>query len=323
MAFPTSPPANTDPTATNKLASPSHSQLHQSHNAEIVAIEAKVGTGASTPVANRLLYGNGTGTSAWTQLTSAQLAASLTDETGTGVTVFGTSPSITTPQITTSINDSNGNEIIKTPATASATNEITITNAASGSSPIISATGSSDTNVDLTLTPKGTGTVKTSPVNSLDWTALPLGAVVQIVSVTSGAVATSTTTIPEDDTIPQITEGTEFMTLAITPKATTNRLNIRIEAFVSTSNINDVIGALFQDATTNALAAKDITLSTATGPGTIVITHNMTAGTTSSITFRLRLGLGAAGTLTFNGISGTRKFGGVTLSSITIIEYKA
>ena len=52
------------------------------------------------------------------------------------------------------IGDENANEQIKFSTTASATNEITIANAAAGSSPVISATGG-DTNVGLTLTPKG------------------------------------------------------------------------------------------------------------------------------------------------------------------------
>jgi hypothetical protein len=52
------------------------------------------------------------------------------------------------------IGDENSNEQIKFSTTASATNEITIANAAAGNSPVISATGG-DTNVGLTLTPKG------------------------------------------------------------------------------------------------------------------------------------------------------------------------
>ncbi len=63
---------------------------------------------------------------------------------------------LTTPKITTSINDANGNEVIVTPATASAVNEITVTNAATAGAPSISATGS-DTNINLAITPKGTG----------------------------------------------------------------------------------------------------------------------------------------------------------------------
>lgn len=57
------------------------------------------------------------------------------------------------------LTDANGNEWIKQTATSSAVNEITIANAATGNDPVISATGD-DTNVGLTLTPKGTGSVK-------------------------------------------------------------------------------------------------------------------------------------------------------------------
>jgi hypothetical protein len=54
--------------------------------------------------------------------------------------------------------DENANEQIKFTTTASATNEITIANAAASNNPSISATGG-DTNVGLTLTPKGIGRV--------------------------------------------------------------------------------------------------------------------------------------------------------------------
>lgn len=63
---------------------------------------------------------------------------------------------LTTPKITTSINDSNGNEVIKTPATTSAVNEWTFTNAATGVSPQMSMTGG-DTNVGLDTKMKGSG----------------------------------------------------------------------------------------------------------------------------------------------------------------------
>jgi len=55
-----------------------------------------------------------------------------------------------------SINDENDNEQIKFATTASAVNEMTATNAATGNAPELSATGG-DTNIDLNLTPKGTG----------------------------------------------------------------------------------------------------------------------------------------------------------------------
>jgi hypothetical protein len=54
--------------------------------------------------------------------------------------------------------DTNGNEEIIFTATASAVNELTIANAATGNAPSI-ATSGSDTNISLTIAPKGTGDV--------------------------------------------------------------------------------------------------------------------------------------------------------------------
>jgi len=65
---------------------------------------------------------------------------------------------MTSPRITTGINDANGNEAIKLTATGSAVNEITVANAAAGNAPAISATGD-DTDIDLQVSPKGTGSI--------------------------------------------------------------------------------------------------------------------------------------------------------------------
>jgi hypothetical protein len=70
-----------------------------------------------------------------------------------------TNKTLTSPKIGTAIADTSGNEIIKTPATGSAVNEITVTNSATGNAVEISATGD-DTNIDLKLSGKGTGGIK-------------------------------------------------------------------------------------------------------------------------------------------------------------------
>ncbi len=59
--------------------------------------------------------------------------------------------------------DQNGNEVLKVQATSSAVNELTATNAAVGSAPTLSATGV-DTNIDLNLSPKGSGVVSMTGV---------------------------------------------------------------------------------------------------------------------------------------------------------------
>lgn len=148
--------------------------------------------------------------------------------------------------------------------------------------------------------------------------------VLQQVYSQTGAVATGTTVLPYDDTIPQLTEGTQFLSLAITPKSASNILRIEVIAFVgSTGGSGSVTGlALFQDSTANALASG----VNAHGGNSAVLfnlKHTMVAGTTSSTTFTARIGPAAGATITFNGDTGARKFGGVLASSITITEYLA
>jgi hypothetical protein len=147
------------------------------------------------------------------------------------------------------------------------------------------------------------------------------GVAVQVVSSQSGAVATGTTTIPYDDTIPQNTEGDEYITRAITPTNAANRLHIHVVGQLSHSIANWYVAALFQDATAGSLAATCAYHPTAGGGLELVIDHDMVAGTTSATTFKVRAGGAFGGTMTFNGNSGGRIFGGVMASSITITEY--
>lgn len=72
-----------------------------------------------------------------------------------------TSPTISTPNITGAINDANGAELIRLTATPSAVNEISIVNAAASNAPSINVAGN-DTNINLTLGAKGTGSVSIS-----------------------------------------------------------------------------------------------------------------------------------------------------------------
>lgn len=161
--------------------------------------------------------------------------------------------------------------------------------------------------------------------DAVDYTRVAAGAVVQAVNTQTGAVATGTTVLPSDDTIPQSTEGDQYMSLAITPRLSTSRLKIDVVLVVSSSaaGASVLTAALFQDSTANALAAVSQVTSAANNQTQISFTHWMTSGTTSSTTFKIRAGGSAAGTTTFNGHSGGRHMGGVMASSITITEIKA
>jgi len=168
----------------------------------------------------------------------------------------------------------------------------------------------------------GTNTVQCVNYTKADGTALAGGRIVQVVNVMDSALQTGTTTYPADDTIPQNTEGDEVMTLAITPTNASNKLIIQVTAgFHSHSATNNGMGImLFQDSTAGAIAAVRDLQSLGTGPDVTTFLHYMAAGTTSSTTFKVRVGGNAAGTTTWNGIGGARKFGGVVPSSITIWE---
>jgi hypothetical protein len=167
----------------------------------------------------------------------------------------------------------------------------------------------------------------TTPVfylqNGLSSAAVNAVGVRQVVSTITGAVATGTTLIPLDNTIPQSTEGDQYMTLAITPKSATSNLVIDVVFNGSINTTADLTVALFQDSTANALAAATSYLDTAFGRINIGFRHLMTSGTTSATTFKVRAGSDNPGTLTFNGTNSTQVFGGVMSSSISIMEVGA
>jgi hypothetical protein len=144
---------------------------------------------------------------------------------------------------------------------------------------------------------------------------------VQIINVPNGNLATGTTTIPFDDTIPQNTEGNEYMTCAITPTNASSTLEIDVLWCGGSSVANYMAVCLFQDSTANALAVSWNDTFQANSPASITIKYLMTAGTTSATTFKVRAGGITAGTTTFNGLTGSRYFGGVMASRITIKEY--
>ena len=176
----------------------------------------------------------------------------------------------------------------------------------------------------LTL-PAVSGTVITTGTTGqvIPSAALPTGSVLQVVTFQTGAVATGTTVMPWDDTIPQITEGTEFMTLAITPISATSRLLITVTCNIAGAINQATATALFQDSTANALAVVYEMNITGGDPVSPTLIFSKISGTTSSTTFRVRGGGNSAGTMTFNGSLGARKYGGVLASTITIMEIAA
>ena len=78
---------------------------------------------------------------------------------GTATTDTLTNKTLTSPKIGTSILDTGGNELALLTATGSAVNEITLTNASSGSNPVLTASGD-DANIGISFATKGSGVIK-------------------------------------------------------------------------------------------------------------------------------------------------------------------
>lgn len=154
------------------------------------------------------------------------------------------------------------------------------------------------------------------------------GDVVQEVGNTTAAFATGTTGIPFDDTVPQNTEGTQFMSQAIVPVAAPNILEVsHIGVYGNGSANSEVAVALFQDSAANALLAQPASKSTGAGTNAVAnIKHRLLAGGLSSTTLKIRAGDDGAGTqntVTFCGRNGARIYGGAMIASLFIKEIMA
>jgi len=138
-----------------------------------------------------------------------------------------------------------------------------------------------------------------------------------------------TTSIPIDTTKPQITEGSEILSVGITPLNTGNKLHIRAVVpyqFINASGTDTVLVASLHvgganDALATATAALAASITTASNNwGTLTIDHVYTAGSTGALTFSVRVGnaAGQSGSTYIN----NQYFGSVVTSTISIMEVR-
>lgn len=159
----------------------------------------------------------------------------------------------------------------------------------------------------------------TSTTVSITNTTSESGKVIQVAHFQTGEVATGTTLVPIDDTIPQNTEGDQYLSLSITPKNADNDLYVEVVLNLFSTVSIIMVSALFKDADANAIAAC-INQSNSAENLQIIFRHKIIAGSTSAQTFKVRAGGHVANTTTLNGRAGVRVSGGALSSSITITE---
>jgi hypothetical protein len=173
----------------------------------------------------------------------------------------------------------------------------------------------------------GNGILKQRNLSNAGWIALnttafamPSGSVVASVIGTYKASANITTVIPQDDTIPQVSEGTEIISVSITPKSTTNKLRCRFQGSASGSLVVGMAAAIFVNGAANAVAANLAVNPVASGQAIITVEYEFVPGATSVQTISVRAGPTNAATIRFNGSNTARLFGGVALASLVVEE---
>ena len=166
------------------------------------------------------------------------------------------------------------------------------------------------------------GTWATTPSKVQTWFEgmLKPGDTVQTKYTTDSATATGATVILIDDSIPQNTEGDQYMSLAITPTSAVNILQVEHGGqYESVGGALHLTLALFQDSTANALTARASYYGANAENNWLTLHYRMAAGTTSATTFKVRAGANA-NSLRFNGYSGSRVYGGACYSYLKVTE---
>jgi hypothetical protein len=153
-------------------------------------------------------------------------------------------------------------------------------------------------------------------------TGVSAGKVLQFASDQS-AIGSGTTTIPQDNTTPTTSEGTEIFSLAFTPTAATSNLLIQMDCQMSAANNSVyIVWALFEDSTCIGSWSNN---SPASNNGCI-INFNIVraASSTNARTYSVRAGRssGTSGTYYYGYVT-NNTYGQLNQNYMTILEIGA
>ena len=132
-----------------------------------------------------------------------------------------------------------------------------------------------------------------------------------------------TAQIPQDDTIPQNTEGTQILSVSITPKSATNRVRATFFGWGSSAALTGASAALFRNSNANAIDAMGITFAAAYYSLPFMLIFEDSPGSTSPQTYAVRVGPAGAVTMRMNGVHTNRVFGGSSRCVLVLEEIHA
>ena len=207
---------------------------------QVVTFKYVSGSGSSVAVANGATVLVFASANDGTNPDIIDLGFGSGDVTLTGTQTL-TNKTLTSPAIGTKISDTNGNELINLTATGSAVNEFTIANAATGNGPVLSATG--ETNVDININPKGTGTLKTgsAAVKVAGKETIWVPAVAMYPNTTNGCADIAQTELsngPEVKSLDFDKDSDEFAQFAVAFPKSWNEGTITFQAFFTADSTN-------------------------------------------------------------------------------------
>jgi transposase len=150
---------------------------------------------------------------------------------------------------------------------------------------------------------------------------LPVGTILQCVQNTYVTSTNLSSVIPWDDTTPTNTEGTQVLSQAITPAATSNK----IFCAVSLQMQNDNGGGNGANIVSLFRGSTCINARWSVGVGTVPIDYLDSPSTTSSTTYSVRVGPDdGAAVIRLNGTTnagGARRFGGISAATLTLERF--
>lgn len=146
-----------------------------------------------------------------------------------------------------------------------------------------------------------------------------VGSVLQVLQNQYTANADLTTDLPIDDTVPTNTEGDQVLSQAITLAAAANKVLINVDLWGGAASSANVAMALFRGTICIAANGWDISSAGVHRCGSMCFLD--TPGSVGPHTYTVRVGTNTP-TLRLNGTATGRLFGGVGVSTLTLMEIK-
>jgi hypothetical protein len=141
----------------NASTATSAATLTTARNINGVSFNGSANITVTANTTNALTIGTGLSGTSFNGSSAVTIAIDSTVTTLTGTQTL-TNKTLTSPRVGTGVFDTNGNEVLNIVPVASAVNELSISNAATGGAVLLTTAGS-DANINLLIQTKGTGTI--------------------------------------------------------------------------------------------------------------------------------------------------------------------